>query len=157
MLRFICGLRGVSFCSIKMTDKGKIVGQDVVNASRIFTGYRALGLVSNHIPLITRYIAKRKETLICTVIGNSFHTYRVTFKSFSTFILFYPCLLFNFLIDFSQGNLVSSKLEEPMKMTLPALLAIHFMSSLQVEQQSEPGREQQSSKEHTQAMKNQST
>ena len=49
-----------------------------VDASRIFTGHRALGLVSNHIPLVTRYIAKRKETLIATVIGNSFHTYGVS-------------------------------------------------------------------------------
>lgn len=46
-----------------------------LDASRIFTGHRALGLVSNHIPLVTRYIPQRKETLIVTVIGNSYHTY----------------------------------------------------------------------------------
>jgi len=49
-----------------------------VDASRIFNGHRVLGLVSNHIPLMTRYITRRKETLIVTVIGNSFHTYGVS-------------------------------------------------------------------------------
>jgi len=48
------------------------------NASRLFSGHRALGLVSNHIPLVTRYVARRKETLIVTVIGNSFLTYGVS-------------------------------------------------------------------------------
>lgn len=48
-----------------------------VDASRIFNGHRALGLVSNHIPLVTRYITRRKESLVVTVIGNSFHTYGV--------------------------------------------------------------------------------
>lgn len=47
------------------------------DASRIYFGHRALGLVSNHIPLVTRYVTRRKETLITTVIGNSFHTYGV--------------------------------------------------------------------------------
>ncbi|KAB7504795.1 WD repeat-containing protein 36 [Armadillidium nasatum] len=44
-------------------------------SSKIFTSYRALGLVSNDIPLVVRYIKRRKENLIVTVIGNSFHTY----------------------------------------------------------------------------------
>lgn len=48
---------------------------ETYNASRLFSGHRALGLVSNHIPLVTRYVARRKETLIVTVIGNSFLTY----------------------------------------------------------------------------------
>lgn len=43
--------------------------------SRIFAPYRALGLVSTHIPLVVRYIQRRKENLIVTVVGNSFHTY----------------------------------------------------------------------------------
>lgn len=43
--------------------------------SKIFTGYRALGLVSNHVPLSVRYIQRRKENLVCTVVGKSFHTY----------------------------------------------------------------------------------
>jgi U3 small nucleolar RNA-associated protein 21 len=61
-----------------MTDKTENQ-ESFIDASRIFTGHRALGLVSNHIPLVTRYIPKRKETLIVTVIGNSFHTYGVSF------------------------------------------------------------------------------
>ncbi len=48
------------------------------DASRIFNGHRALGLVSNHLPLVTRYITRRKETLVVTAIGNSFHTYGVS-------------------------------------------------------------------------------
>ncbi|XP_046440161.1 WD repeat-containing protein 36-like [Daphnia pulex] len=60
-----------------MTDKAEN-HESCLDASRIFTGHRALGLVSNHIPLVTRYIPKRKETLIVTVIGNSFHTYGST-------------------------------------------------------------------------------
>ncbi|MCL4119134.1 UNVERIFIED_CONTAM: hypothetical protein GTU68_064212 [Idotea baltica] len=43
--------------------------------SKIFMSYRALGLISNEIPLTVRYIKRRKENLITTVIGNAFHTY----------------------------------------------------------------------------------
>ena len=45
------------------------------NSSAIFTGHRPLGYVSNHIPLVTRYITSRKEHLIITVAGKTFHTY----------------------------------------------------------------------------------
>ncbi|XP_037086803.1 LOW QUALITY PROTEIN: WD repeat-containing protein 36-like [Pollicipes pollicipes] len=44
-------------------------------SSKIFKGYRALGFVSNHVPLLVRYIHKRKENLIITCVGKSFHTY----------------------------------------------------------------------------------
>ncbi|KAI4498395.1 hypothetical protein M0802_006574 [Mischocyttarus mexicanus] len=43
--------------------------------SKIFVQNRALGYVSNHIPLITRYIQRRKENLIVTCVGKEFHTY----------------------------------------------------------------------------------
>ncbi|KAJ8674862.1 hypothetical protein QAD02_010648 [Eretmocerus hayati] len=43
--------------------------------SRIFQQNRALGYVSNHIPVVTRYIQRRKENLIVTCTGRSFHTY----------------------------------------------------------------------------------
>ncbi|XP_017765765.1 PREDICTED: WD repeat-containing protein 36 isoform X2 [Eufriesea mexicana] len=43
--------------------------------SKIFLKNRALGYVSNHIPLVTRYIQRRKENLIVTCVGNTFHTY----------------------------------------------------------------------------------
>ncbi|XP_076646998.1 WD repeat-containing protein 36 [Halictus rubicundus] len=43
--------------------------------SKIFFKNRALGYVSNHIPLVTRYIERRKENLVVTCVGNSFHTY----------------------------------------------------------------------------------
>ncbi|XP_063975994.1 WD repeat-containing protein 36 [Diachasmimorpha longicaudata] len=43
--------------------------------SKIFSRNRALGYVSNHIPLLTRYIHRRKENLIVTSVGRAFHTY----------------------------------------------------------------------------------
>ncbi|KAF7990414.1 hypothetical protein HCN44_000219 [Aphidius gifuensis] len=43
--------------------------------SRVFSKNRALGYVSNHIPLNVRYIQRRKENLIVTSVGKSFHTY----------------------------------------------------------------------------------
>lgn len=46
--------------------------------SKIFLRNRALGYVSNHIPLVTRYIERRKENLIVTCVGNAFHTYGCT-------------------------------------------------------------------------------
>ncbi|EEC05019.1 WD-repeat protein, putative [Ixodes scapularis] len=47
------------------------------DSSRIFQGYRALGYVCNHVPFILRYIQRRKEHLVITSIGRSFHTYGV--------------------------------------------------------------------------------
>ncbi|XP_065339194.1 WD repeat-containing protein 36 [Cloeon dipterum] len=44
-------------------------------ASKIFVPNRALGFVSNHIPLETRYIERRKESVIVTCVGRHFHTY----------------------------------------------------------------------------------
>ena len=43
--------------------------------SKIFSRNRALGYVSDHIPLVTRYIQRRRENLIVTCVGRSFHTY----------------------------------------------------------------------------------
>lgn len=45
------------------------------SASKIFTGYRALGYVSNHVPLAIRYQEKRKEHYVITSVGKNFHTY----------------------------------------------------------------------------------
>ncbi|XP_003704996.2 WD repeat-containing protein 36 [Megachile rotundata] len=46
--------------------------------SKIFVKNRALGYVSNHIPLVTRYIRVRHENLIVTCIGNAFVTFSAT-------------------------------------------------------------------------------
>lgn len=43
--------------------------------SNIFVGYRCLGLVSNDVPLVTRFIHRRREHLIVTCVGRVFHTY----------------------------------------------------------------------------------
>lgn len=48
------------------------------NSSRVFTPCRGLGYVSNQLPLQVRYIKSRKENLIITCIGKSFHTYGIS-------------------------------------------------------------------------------
>ena len=44
-------------------------------SSNLFCGHRALGYVSNHVPLVSRFVRKRQENLIATSVGQSFHTY----------------------------------------------------------------------------------
>lgn len=46
--------------------------------SKIFIPCRSLGYVSNDIPLQVRYIKRRKENLITTCVGKSFHTYGIS-------------------------------------------------------------------------------
>lgn len=43
--------------------------------SRVFVGHRALGWVSGGVPLVARYIKRRRETLLVTAAGRCFHTY----------------------------------------------------------------------------------
>ncbi|XP_050439383.1 WD repeat-containing protein 36 [Adelges cooleyi] len=48
----------------------------VVNVgSRVYAPHRALGYVSNDVPLVTRYIQMRRENLVVTCVGRAFHTY----------------------------------------------------------------------------------
>lgn len=47
----------------------------MTDASRLFCGHRALGYVSNSVPLVSRYVRRRRENLIVTCVGRSFHTY----------------------------------------------------------------------------------
>lgn len=42
---------------------------------KIFARYKALGYVSNDVPLVVRYIRRRKENLVVTSVGKAFHTY----------------------------------------------------------------------------------
>jgi hypothetical protein len=42
---------------------------------RLFAANRALGLVSNDVPLVVRYVERRKESVIVTCVGRHFHTY----------------------------------------------------------------------------------
>lgn len=44
-------------------------------SSILFRRNRAVGYVSNHIPAVVRYIARRKDNLITTCIGRSFQVY----------------------------------------------------------------------------------
>ncbi|XP_053330329.1 WD repeat-containing protein 36 [Spea bombifrons] len=45
--------------------------------SVLFTGYRSVGIYSNHIPHVVRYHKKHKEFYLVTAVGNSFLTYNV--------------------------------------------------------------------------------
>lgn len=48
------------------------------NPSKIFTGFRALGFVSNHIPLVTRYHKRHKDNYVITCVGQAFHVYNIS-------------------------------------------------------------------------------
>uniref|UniRef100_A0A3P8ZH11 Small-subunit processome Utp21 domain-containing protein n=1 Tax=Esox lucius TaxID=8010 RepID=A0A3P8ZH11_ESOLU len=45
--------------------------------SVIFSGFRALGLYSNHLSHVVRYHKKHREFYVVTAVGNCFHTYNV--------------------------------------------------------------------------------
>lgn len=47
----------------------------VKESSQIFRRNRALGYVSNHVPAVTRYVQRRRDTLLITCIGRSFQVY----------------------------------------------------------------------------------
>uniref|UniRef100_A0A182Y8M2 Uncharacterized protein n=1 Tax=Anopheles stephensi TaxID=30069 RepID=A0A182Y8M2_ANOST len=46
-----------------------------MNSSHLFQPNRALGYVSNHIPANVRYIDQRRENVVITCVGRSFHVY----------------------------------------------------------------------------------
>ena len=48
------------------------------STSKIFTVFRALGLINNHVPITVRYHKKLKEHFVVTCVGNSFHVYNVS-------------------------------------------------------------------------------
>ncbi|XP_064477111.1 WD repeat-containing protein 36-like [Ornithodoros turicata] len=54
------------------------------DSSRIFCAYKSLGFVCNHLPVVVRYIHRRKEHLVITSVGRSFHTYSSKKLSFLT-------------------------------------------------------------------------
>lgn len=47
-------------------------------ASVMFSGFRALGLYSNHLPHVVRYHKKHREFYVVTAVGKCFHTYNVS-------------------------------------------------------------------------------
>lgn len=44
-------------------------------SSAIFEGYKALGLITNHVPFIVRYHHKLDDLRILTSAGRSFHSF----------------------------------------------------------------------------------
>ncbi|RWS24154.1 WD-repeat protein-like protein [Leptotrombidium deliense] len=53
-------------------------------ASRIFEGYRALGLVTNHVPFVIRYISKLDDLRIVTCVGRYFYTFNSKLRLLET-------------------------------------------------------------------------
>lgn len=49
------------------------------SSSKIFNGYRALGINSDHVPCVIRYNSKHHETYVITSVGKAFHVYKVFF------------------------------------------------------------------------------
>ncbi|KAL7728122.1 hypothetical protein ACLKA6_002260 [Drosophila palustris] len=47
----------------------------IKESSKIFRRNRALGYVSNQVPAVTRYVQRRRDTLLITCIGRSFQVY----------------------------------------------------------------------------------
>lgn len=47
----------------------------MASSSKIFVRHKALGYVSNHVPVVTRYINRRRENVLVTCVGRAFHTY----------------------------------------------------------------------------------
>uniref|UniRef100_H3D6U4 WD repeat domain 36 n=1 Tax=Tetraodon nigroviridis TaxID=99883 RepID=H3D6U4_TETNG len=56
-----------------MPDNKSLAG----GGSSLFSGFRVLGLYSNHVPHAVRYHQKHREFYLVTAVGKSFHTYNV--------------------------------------------------------------------------------
>lgn len=83
----------------------------MASSSKVFVRYKALGYVSNHIPIVSRYIKRRKEYLFVTSVGKSFHTYDSTHLALLTVSNLHSdditCIAGdNFLIFTAAGNTI---------------------------------------------------
>uniref|UniRef100_A0A8C2FXE6 WD repeat domain 36 n=1 Tax=Cyprinus carpio TaxID=7962 RepID=A0A8C2FXE6_CYPCA len=56
--------------------------------SAIFSGFRALGLYSNHLAHVLRFHKKHREFYVLTAVGQCFHTYNVSKVSTSDVIIY---------------------------------------------------------------------
>uniref|UniRef100_A0A6Q2ZKN2 Uncharacterized protein n=1 Tax=Esox lucius TaxID=8010 RepID=A0A6Q2ZKN2_ESOLU len=54
------------------------ISTELIQRSVIFSGFRALGLYSNHLSHVVRYHKKHREFYVVTAVGNCFHTYNVS-------------------------------------------------------------------------------
>ena len=45
--------------------------------SRIFAGYRTLGVNSDHVPCVIRYNQRHQETYVISSVGKAFHVHKV--------------------------------------------------------------------------------
>ena len=70
--------------------------------SQIFAPFRAVGFVSNHVPLNLEI--KGIEHIVTTVVGNSFHIYNVSmfeYVTISVCVVICTCMLYIFILFFS--------------------------------------------------------
>ncbi|KAM5192789.1 LOW QUALITY PROTEIN: WD repeat-containing protein 36 [Mantella aurantiaca] len=68
--------RGYSYSCSAISGKS-MAAEKKGRGSVLFTGYRSLGLYSNHIPHVVRYHKRHKEFYLVTAVGKSFLTYNV--------------------------------------------------------------------------------
>uniref|UniRef100_A0A8C2FYN5 WD repeat domain 36 n=1 Tax=Cyprinus carpio TaxID=7962 RepID=A0A8C2FYN5_CYPCA len=59
-----------------------------MKGSAIFSGFRALGLYSNHLAHVLRFHKKHREFYVLTAVGQCFHTYNVSKVSTSDVIIY---------------------------------------------------------------------
>jgi WD-repeat protein, putative len=68
-----------------------------LNTSKIFEGYRALGLVSGDKPFVINYAEKLEDLKIVVAVGKMFHSYSLNLRLIDT-------SKFNFVIILLNGR-----------------------------------------------------
>ena len=69
------------------------------HSSKIFSGYRAVGINSNHVPCVIRYNKKHQETYAITSVGKAFHVYKVgIFENFEILYCYGSMTSFHFQV-----------------------------------------------------------
>lgn len=86
-----------------MPDNKSLAG----GGSSLFSGFRVLGLYSNHVPHAVRFHQKHREFYLVTAVGKSFHTYNVsTFAHISNYYNYYTADWRHYILSFGITTLV---------------------------------------------------
>lgn len=86
-----------------MPDNKSLAG----GGSSLFSGFRVLGLYSNHVPHAVRFHQKHREFYLVTAVGKSFHTYNVsTFAHISNYCTYYTADWRYYILSFCITTLV---------------------------------------------------
>uniref|UniRef100_A0A3B4G0F0 WD repeat domain 36 n=1 Tax=Pundamilia nyererei TaxID=303518 RepID=A0A3B4G0F0_9CICH len=77
--------------------------------SSLFSGFRVLGLYSNHVPHALRYHLKHRESYVVTAVGRSFHTFNVRTAARNSLPDEITCLAADRMLVFAAtGRLIST-------------------------------------------------